>query len=217
MGKKIYGQGKPGLLYFAQNPAFHHLTKIGITEKLDVKDRGLSASNVPDDFGYPAVLSCKDAEWAEERVHEHVEKFRHKSNTGRSTEFFWSGCVQDAIRFARDLKGVSDATEAETEEIEVTTDDGGKKGKRIPSTTFEMIGIPIGTEVFFDNDESIVAVVKDKRNKVEYKGEVISLSPLSWKLSKEMGKGFTTWSGFTTFYHNGKRLFDLRPDQQDKE
>ena len=36
-----------GLLYFAQNSAFQHLTKIGKTTKLDVEDRGLSASNVP--------------------------------------------------------------------------------------------------------------------------------------------------------------------------
>ena len=34
-----------GLIYFARNPAFQHLTKIGKTSKLNVEERGLTMQN----------------------------------------------------------------------------------------------------------------------------------------------------------------------------
>jgi len=135
MGKKVLGGGNKGLLYFAQNPAFHHLTKIGKTTKLSAEDRGLSASNVPDDFEYIAVLECDDVDWAEECVHEYCEKFRHKANTGRKTEFFWSGCVTEAINYAKKLKGVHDTTSKETEEVETTNEKGETTIVKLPRAT----------------------------------------------------------------------------------
>jgi len=95
-----------GLLYFAQNSAFQHLTKIGRTTKLEVEDRGLSASNVPENFIYLAVFECDDVDWAEKKVHEQFKGFRHytQSQPKRKTEFFWSGCIENAINYARDLK-----------------------------------------------------------------------------------------------------------------
>ena len=59
-----------GLIYFARNPAFQHLTKIGKTSKLNVEERGLTASNVPEDFDYIAVFKCEDMDWAECKIHE---------------------------------------------------------------------------------------------------------------------------------------------------
>ncbi|MCL2591768.1 MAG: hypothetical protein FWD82_00240 [Defluviitaleaceae bacterium] len=61
MAKK-YGAGEKGLLYFARNPAFPHLTKIGKTTKLEVVDRNLSSSNVPDLYDYPAIFECEDVD-----------------------------------------------------------------------------------------------------------------------------------------------------------
>jgi len=109
---------KSGLLYFAQNPAFPHLTKIGQTTQLNVVDRGLSTSNVPDDFIYLCVLKCDDVDWAEKKVHEQFKEFRHKpkGDERKTTEFFWSGCIENAIKYAKDLKGVYDNTDEETED-----------------------------------------------------------------------------------------------------
>jgi antitoxin component of MazEF toxin-antitoxin module len=170
-----------GLLYFAQNSAFQHLTKIGRTTKLEVEDRGLSASNVPENFIYLAGFECDDVDWAEKKVHEQFKGFRHytQSQPKRKTEFFWSGCIENAINYARDLKGVYDKTKDETEEIEIITDSGEKQVVRTPNTTFEMIGLPIGTKIYFKNDKSIVATTADNKNKVEYGGKVFTISALA--------------------------------------
>ena len=206
MAKKI-------LLYFGQNPAFPHLTKIGSTSKLVVEDRGLSASNVPEDFGYPAVFKCEDAEIIEKKVHKQFAKYRHLTQTGRKTEFFWSGCVQDAIAYVRDLKGVYDNTENETEEIEVVDQTSGeRKIKKIAAkTTFQMIGLPVGTEVCFQNDKNRRATVLDDKNKISFEGKTGAIS--------EIAKSILNYSvsGFFVFYYNGQRLFDLRPSQEDKD
>ena len=168
-------------LYFGQNPALPHLVKIGSTSKLAVEDRGLSASNVPEDFGYLAVFKCECAETAEKKVHKQFAKYRHYTQTNRRTEFFWIGCVQDAISYARDLKGVYDNTENETEEIEVIDKLSGERKikKIVAKTTFEMIGLPAGAEIYFQNDKSRKATVLDDKNQVSFEGRTGAISEVA--------------------------------------
>ena len=204
-----------GLLYFAQNPAFQHLTKIGKTTKLSVEDRGLTGSNVPEDFDYLAVLECENVDWAEKKVHEQFGRFRHQSTKGRKTEFFWSGCIKDAIKYALDLKGVYDATKEETEEVEVVSESGETQKQRTPQTTFEMIELPIGSEIYFRNNPNFTATTIDNKNQVQYNGQTFTISALAIKLYKEqVNKQQRTLNGYLYFYYDNKRLWDLRPDQK---
>lgn len=197
-----------GLIYFARNPAFQHLTKIGKTSKLNVEERGLSGSNVPEDFDYLAVFKCEDIDWAECKIHEQFKLFRHVSSTGRKTEFFWSGCIAEAIKYAKDLKGVHDVTEEETEEIEVEQN-GETQRSRVPNTTFDMLGIKPGTVILFKNDPNMPAVVVDRRNKVKFGDwEAKSISAVANELLNYHV------NGFEHFYYNGKTLFMLRPDMR---
>ncbi len=199
-----------GKVYFARNSAFQHLTKIGKTTKPYVEERGLSASNVPEDFDYLMVLECDDCDWVEEKIHEQFKQFRHFSATGRKTEFFWSGCIENAIKYAKDLKGVNITTDEETEKVSVTVD-GKKQTIRRPNTTFAMIGLKKGTKIFYKNDPNDYAIVEDDKNNVSYKGRPktaisnISNEKLNCKTN-----------GFEYFYYNGKRLWDMRPDVQEK-
>lgn len=198
-----------GLVYFARNSAFQHLTKIGKTTKSVVEERGLSASNVPEDFDYLMVLECEDCDWVEDNIHEQFNKFRHFSASGRRTEFFWSGCIQDAMNFAKKLKGVTVVTDKETEKMSITVD-GKKQIIRRPNTTFEMIGLKKGTKILFENDPNEWAIVKDAKNQISYKGQTpTAISNIS---NKKYGHHT---NGFVHFYHKGKRLFDMRPDIQD--
>jgi len=197
-----------GLLYFARNPAFRHLIKIGQTTKDFVEDRGLTASNVPEDFDYPKVFVCEDIDWVEKKVHEQFSEFRHTTEGNRKTEFFWSGCLQKAIEYARDLKGVSDVTDKVTEEIEIVNQNGDKETKRLPRLTFEMIGLAIETKIFFNNDPQKIAIVKDNKNKIEYNGKIESISAVASSIF-----GYSA-NGFAYFYYNGVPLLDMRPDMK---
>ena len=197
-----------GLVYFARNSAFQHLTKIGKTTKVDVEDRGLSASNVPEDFDYLMVLQCDDCKWVEDKIHEQFKQYRHRAASGRKTEFFWSGCIADAIKYAKDLKGVTVVTESETEEVSVTVD-GEKQTIRRPNTTFEMIGLKKGDKILFENNPDDWAIIEDAKNQISFKGQ--PKTAISNVSSAKCGRNT---NGFRHFFHNGKRLFEMRPDVQ---
>jgi len=209
-----------GILYFAQNPAFQHLTKIGKTTKSDIKSRGLSGSNVPEDFKYLALLDCEDVDWAEKKVHEQFGKFRHATETGRSTEFYWSGCIDAAIRYAQDLKGVSDQTketvkkiqkeekEAEVEAGVLDTDSKevrDEKLKRRQNFNFKQMGIMPGSILtLIKNPKIQVKVLNDKE--VVYEDKAMSFSPITAKLIKSNAKYVQPTLHWN---YEGKNLYDI--------
>lgn len=200
-----------GLVYFAKNPAFQHLTKIGKTTKLRVEDRGLSASNVPEDFDYLVILQCDDCDWVECKIHEQFKQFRHSSATGRKTEFFWSGCIENAIKYAKDLKGVTVVTESETEVAPVTIG-GDRQTIRRPNTTFEMIGLKKGDKILMENNPDNWAIVADAKNQISYMGQ-----PKTTISNVTNGIFNRHTNGFWHFFYNGKRLFEMRPDIQPEQ
>ncbi len=80
-----------------------------------------------------------------------------------------------------------------------------------------MIKLPIGSKIYFKNDKNFVAVTLDNKNQVEYNGNNFAISTLALKLYHEhINKNQRTLNGYLYFYFNGKRLWDLRPDQQEK-
>lgn len=185
-----------GILYFAQNPAFQHLTKIGKTTKEDVRDRKLSGSNVPEDFEYLALLDCEDVDWAEKKVHLQFKDFNHTTKTNRSTEFFWSGCIESAIKYAKDLKGVFDQTEKnkikiqeEVKEEEILADvlDTDSKEERDvklqnrPRFDFTQMGLEIGSYLILKRDKTKRVKIENKYE-VSFNGEIIPFSALTAKL-----------------------------------
>jgi len=215
-----------GILYFAQNPAFQHLTKIGKTTKSDIKSRGLSGSNVPEDFKYLALLDCEDVDWAEKKVHEQFGKFRHETETGRSTEFYWSGCIESAVKYAKDLKGVSDQTKETVKKIQkkekevereagvLDTDSKEERDEKIRViNAMDRLNIPIGAELVFVKDATKKCkVVKPLSNngskRIEYKGEIYSLSQLAQQFLKEAGYNWPSARGIMWFSYNGELLLD---------
>ncbi|MBO7559692.1 MAG: GIY-YIG nuclease family protein [Alphaproteobacteria bacterium] len=198
-----------GLVYFARNAAFPHLIKIGRTKKLTVEERGLDGSNIPEDFDYFLVLQCEDCESIEKKIHAHVSDSRHYAASGRKTEFFWNGCLKKAMKYAKDLKGVSVVTDKETEEMDIMIGDKKQTIKR-PNTTFSMIGLKKGTKILFENDPKEWAIVKNDKNQISYKGQ--PQTAISNVSNKKCGR---STNGFYHFFYKGKRLFDMRPDMQE--
>ncbi|MDR2560634.1 MAG: GIY-YIG nuclease family protein [Holophagales bacterium] len=110
---------KPGFVYIAKNPAFPHVFKIGITTKEIVEDRGLTSSNVPEDFEFLLAKKFDNIEMVEDVMQRLFDSHRHTSMGGRYTEFFYQGCLEDAISTLDDLAkkyGAKDVRE-QVEEI----------------------------------------------------------------------------------------------------
>jgi hypothetical protein len=214
---KIYGQGKKGLLYFARNPAFPHLTKIGMTTKLDVEDRGLSSSNVPDAYEYDAVFECDDADWAEREIHIQFREFRHYRSNGSETEFFWTGCIQEAIQRAESLKGTKNVTVRETDQEEVLDDSGKKKIIRRPNKDFYSMGLKDGDEIFFLSKPEVKAKIYGHRL-VTYKGSgAITITAAAKLVFDEYNLGQAHLGGFEYFSVDGKETLYERYNRMEAE
>ena len=106
------------------------------------------------------------------------------------------------------MKGVAVVTESETEEVSVTID-GEKQTVRRPNTTFEMIGLKKGDKILFENNPDEWAIVEDTKNQISFKGQ--PKTAISNVSSAKCGRNT---NGFSHFFYNGKRLFDMRPDVQ---
>ena len=77
--------------------------------------------------------------------------------------------------------------------------------------TFEMLEIPVGTELIYKENKSIVVKTVDMVNKVSYKNETYTLSGLA---SKFHGGG--SYAGSNHFTYNGKTLTKLREEKERK-
>ena len=85
-----------------------------------------------------------------------------------------------------------------------------KQKVRRPPVNFDKCGILVGAELVFIEDSSVVARVVSER-KVEYNGEITSLSAISDHI-----KGYPT-SGPYMFTYQGKRVSDVAEETQWKD
>jgi len=185
---------KKGIVYIVQNPAFPHLFKIGRTEQGSVEERGLNASNVPEDFEVLFGYECTNPKEVEEHLHKTFDGFRHYTNTGRKTEFFYVGCLPQARDTLKLLLGAKEISEDDIDDISLGEDDAEydetrnieqMRTKKGPLFTFNKVNIEPGTTlVFIDNDKEECKVLDSKDHRtVLYKDIQIKLSPLAQKLT----------------------------------
>lgn len=171
-----------GRVYIVRNPLFPTLFKIGFTTKNSVEERGLNASNIPEAFDIIREYECNDFEEIESLFHRTFEPYRYYSQLdgrGKRTEFFTVACLANAIEWIDKLKGLTDITEeaeAEAEDIAEAEEhkneelfDKSKiiiRKKPVSWTTFDMLGIPIGTDLQFFHDPNIKVTTADNINLV---------------------------------------------------
>lgn len=79
---------------------------------------------------------------------------------------------------------------------------------RAERMTFEMLGIPVGSELVYTVDDSIKCITVDKKNRVKYNNKTYTLSGLVVFL-KNGGR----WQGGEYFTYKGKKLTDIRREK----
>jgi len=200
---------KKGIVYIVKNPAFPHLCKIGRTGRDTVKERGLNASNVPEDFEILFAYECKNPKEVEEHFQRRFKDFRHYSKAGRKTEFFYIGCLSQAEEMLKLLEGVreisgedillSGSNETEYDD----TKDIEKITKRKPFT-FDMVNIKPNTILIFTEDEREECTVKNSRI-VLYENKEYYLSKLAKKLMEKLGSFNEAYQGPKFFKVKGEK------------
>lgn len=166
-----------GIVYVLENPAMPGLVKIGKTSRSTMKERlnELYTTSVPVPFDCVYAARVGDQVMVEKAFHEAFGPYR----VSPKREFFEIDSAQ-AIALLR-LIAVQDVTpdvQKEAEEVDVESKSGSKKLRsRRPNLNFVDMGIPLGSELRFTQDDEIVEVVSDRR--VRYQGIELSLTAVT--------------------------------------
>lgn len=84
---------------------------------------------------------------------------------------------------------------------------------------FQSLGIPVGSNLVFTGDESIIVTTIDNYNRVEYSGMIKSLSSMAKYLFEQLGKVNKSgaYQGGAYFKYNNQKLIDIRKEQEKTE
>ncbi len=194
-----------GIIYILSNPAMPGIIKIGKTTKEDVKLRMKELYS----SGVPLPFECVYA--AKVRSIDEVEKALHTAfspdRLNPKREFFEIESSQAiAIIKLLEIQNVSPLVEQEANVIDSLELEAGKAfAKKRPRLNFEEMGIPVGSELIFNNNAEVAIVVSDRM--VNFRNEETSLTNAT-RIALGEGYAYNIAPG-PYWTYNGRKLRDI--------
>jgi hypothetical protein len=194
----------PNIVYVLTNPSIPDIVKIGMTTDLTTRMRSLYNSSVPVPFECYFACTVKDMSFVERQLHDGFDDFR----VNPKREFFRI----DPERVVSILKMVmiEDVTPKDDiveDEIDQRSLD---KEKVIRSRfNFDMVDIPVGSILSFVKDPAITSTVIGK-HKIEFEGNVHSLTSSTLKVVHRMGYTWSKVSGPSYWMFENETLTERR-------
>jgi len=192
------------IVYVLTNPSIPDMVKIGMTTDLTTRMRSLYNSSVPVPFECYFACTVDDMSFVEKQLHDGFDDFR----VNPKREFFRI----DPERIASILKMVmiDDVTPKEDIVEDEIDQRSLNKEKTIRGRfNFDMVDIPIGSKLTFVKDTEITSIVFDN-HKVEFEGEVHSLTSSTLKIVHRMGYTWSKVSGPSYWMYEGETLTERR-------
>lgn len=207
------------------NPCLDGWVKIGMTERDDINERlqELNApANIPLSYRCYAIYEVDEPYMVEKNIHgiiDQIDKSLHarellSNGKTREREFFkispeTAYAIFSHVASLRNDKEnlkIYAPTEEQSQEEEIA-----ENRSRRGNNSFELLGIPVGDQVSFLFDDTLVATVWDNKNTLCYENERYTITSLARKLLTET----RAWSGYNVngwrfFVKNGITLSDLR-------
>lgn len=199
------------IVYVLTNEAMPGLIKIGCTNgDLALRIRGLYQTGVPLPFELFYACEVQDCAFVERQLHEAFGDHRVSKNR----EFF--RLAPERARAALTLAKIKEVKLGD--EIFETPEDKSEveAAKRRTRFQFSMIDIHPGTELKLYRDPTIICKTIDDKNKVEFKGDVTSLSDAALQAVNDLGYDWDAASGPWEWAFQGKRLDEIRREIEDK-
>ncbi len=207
-----------GAIYILVNPAFSDLVKIGYADDVLKRLKTLNNnSGLPDPFHCYAVYKVKKR-LEDLRLHSLIDTLDPSLRHAKNREFYEMDCEKayDILSAIAQINGneeqliknpFSDSyfdtqfTKVSENTDIVQTEKSPKKGRM----KFSMLNIPIGSTLVFVRDTNITCTTKDNNNKIEYNGQIYTMSKLASELLN-----LTSAQGGLYFMYNGEVLTDIR-------
>ncbi len=193
------------IVYILTNPAMEGYIKIGHTTKnLSQRLKDLDNTSIPMPFECEFAIEVDDAKQAERLMHEAFDNMR----VNPRREFFEMSPT-GAIAALR-LTGGEEVDLHADESLDASDVEVREKLKRRKPFNFTMLGIVIGSELYFKLDPDIKCIVKGN-NKVEFEENETSLSGSAITLlRKKFGYKLTNASGADYWCFDGETLYARR-------
>ena len=177
------------------NPSISDVVKIGMTSNLENRLRSLYNSSVPVPFECYFACEVDSMEFVDFRVNPKREFFRIDPER-----------IVSILRLVM-IKDVTPSSDIVEDEVDQRSLD---KERIISSRfNFEMIDIPMGSTLTFTKDITKTAKVLDKQ-KIEFEGEVHSLSSSALEIVHSMGYTWSQISGPSYWVYEGETLTERR-------
>ena len=194
-----------GFIYIMTNPALKDMVKIGYAADVEMRRKQLSTTALPYEYEVYATYETS-GNLEDKKLHKMIDNLNPDLRVTSNREFFVM-TPQEAFDLLEAIATIS-GTKDKLKKVKVV--EAKKQKVRRPPVNFAKCGIPIGAELVFIEDSSVVAKVVSER-KVEYNGEITSLSAISDRI-----KGYAT-SGPYMFTYQGKRVSDIAEETQWKD
>lgn len=194
-----------GYIYIMTNPALKDMVKIGFATDVETRRKQLSTTALPYEYEIYATYETS-GNLEDKKLHKMIDNLNPDLRVSSNREFFLMS-PQEAYDLLEAIATIS-GTAARLKKVKVAT--SKKQTIHKPPVNFAKCGIPIGAELVYIEDPSVVVKVVSER-KVEYKNEITSLSAISNSF-----KGYST-PGPQYFTYNGKKISDIAEETQWKD
>lgn len=188
------------IVYLLSNPAFENYVKIGRTKNLEARLKQLDNTSVPLPFRCEFAVEVSDSETAEQLLHRAFADHRVRS----SREFF--EISPHRVIAAMMLTGGRDVTPkvdvAEDQESLLALD---KQVSKTNGFYFLKAAVSVGDTLTFTRNERETATVVSK-NRIEFRGEVTSLSAAALTLLREAGYEWKAAQGTIFWMKDGETI-----------
>jgi hypothetical protein len=212
-----------GYVYILTNQSFKDdWVKIGKSAReVDVRSKELDNTAVPLPFNIFATLKTSKYNEAEKFIHKMIDMVAPDIRIRKGREFFNITPVKayEILKLCAEQYDDSEVVLYDEELLAAYTpaEDGAKK--KSPRTepvasrlTFELLGIPVGAELTWYNDESITVIVVDKASTVRVDDLELSLSAAALYINEKLGtvNKSRSYQGGMWFRYEGEVLTDIR-------
>ena len=196
------------------------MVKIGYASDVEARRKQLSTTALPFEYEIYATYETS-GQLEDKKLHELIDTLNPKLRLAKNREFF-AMSAEKAYRLLEAIAIISGSADKLKRVVPMQDEDvvnstrkrshcsGNSGRKQRPAINFQKCGIPVGAELVFIDDDSVrVTVVDAEKNKVEYNGEITSLSPLAEKL-----RNVSAIQGTSIFTYNGKKITDIAEETQ---
>lgn len=217
-----------GYVYILTNPSFREdWVKIGKSSRpVDVRSKELDNTAVPLPFDIFATMQTSKFNEVEKLIHKTIDRLtdlrirqnREFFNVNPEMAFDILNDIALTIEDAEVFRYV-DGKPVKTYPVEtpVIIEEKKEKAEKKARThfTFDMVGLPIGTEIVFDPTGQKVKIATDCQ--IEYQDRLWSLSGFTAQfLPEEKQNASRAYQGPKFFSYEGKTMWQMRLEKENK-